>query len=159
MFVNTVTKNTLDFPLYMLLTLRQMYCLPKSTHPLNMLTIIPQCICILIVIITKACCMFVGLLSQVLTELKELRVLYLHGNSIGKLSEVDKLGVLPFLHTLTLHGNTVENDGGYRGYVIAALPYLKTLDFSAVTRQERIMAQIWHRPGVPRKNTPKNQDD
>ncbi|XP_010892011.2 leucine rich repeat containing 51 [Esox lucius] len=98
-------------------------------------------------------------IDPVLTELKELRMLYLHGNSICKLSEVDKLGVLPFLHTLTLHGNTLENDRGYRGYVIAALPHLKTLDFSGVTREERIMAQIWHQPGKRGKNTRKNQDN
>ncbi|CAB1349252.1 unnamed protein product [Coregonus sp. 'balchen'] len=98
-------------------------------------------------------------LAWVLVELKELRVLYLHGNSICNLSEVDKLGVLPFLHTLTLHGNTMENEGSYRGYVIAALPHLKRLDFSTVTRQERIMAQVWHRPGNRGKNTRKNQDD
>ncbi|XP_041734840.1 leucine rich repeat containing 51 [Coregonus clupeaformis] len=97
--------------------------------------------------------------DSVLVELKELRVLYLHGNSICNLSEVDKLGVLPFLHTLTLHGNTMENEGSYRGYVIAALPHLKRLDFSTVTRQERIMAKVWHRPGNRGKNTRKNQDD
>ncbi|KAL0973477.1 hypothetical protein UPYG_G00204470 [Umbra pygmaea] len=93
-------------------------------------------------------------IDPVLTELNKLQVLYLHGNSICKLSEVDMLGVLPLLHTLTLHGNAIENEGGYRGYVIAVLPHLKTLDFSAVTPQERIMAHIWHRPG---KNTKKNQ--
>ncbi|XP_014070760.1 leucine-rich repeat-containing protein 51 [Salmo salar] len=98
-------------------------------------------------------------IDPVLVELKELRVLYLHGNSICNLSEVDKLGALPFLHTLTLHGNTMENEGSNRGYVIAALPHLKKLDFSAVTRQERIMAQVWHRPGNRGKNTRKNQDD
>uniref|UniRef100_A0A8C8IZH3 Uncharacterized protein n=1 Tax=Oncorhynchus tshawytscha TaxID=74940 RepID=A0A8C8IZH3_ONCTS len=59
--------------------------------------------------------------TAVLVELKELRVLYRHDKSICNLSEVDKLGALPFLH-----GSTMENEGSYRGYVIAALPHLLT---------------------------------
>lgn len=51
---------------------------------------------------------------QVLCELCELRVLYLHGNNIFILSEVDRLSVLPHLHTITLHGNVIETIKGYR---------------------------------------------
>lgn len=51
---------------------------------------------------------------QVLTQLKELRLLYLHGNYISKLSEVDKLAVLPSLHTITLHGNPIVTEPDYR---------------------------------------------
>ncbi|XP_071351782.1 leucine-rich repeat-containing protein 51 [Trachinotus anak] len=83
-------------------------------------------------------------IDHVLCELRELRVLYLHGNSIFILSEVDRLGVLPHLHTITLHGNVIETNKAYRNRVISALPRLKTMDFSAVTRQERVMAKIWH---------------
>ncbi|XP_028429181.1 leucine-rich repeat-containing protein 51 isoform X2 [Perca flavescens] len=83
-------------------------------------------------------------IDQVLCELRDLRVLYLHGNSIFILSEVDRLGVLPQLHTITLHGNVIETNKAYRNRVISALPRLKTMDFSAVTRQERVMAKIWH---------------
>uniref|UniRef100_A0A3B4YBD8 Leucine-rich repeat-containing protein 51 n=1 Tax=Seriola lalandi dorsalis TaxID=1841481 RepID=A0A3B4YBD8_SERLL len=60
------------------------------------------------------------------------------------LSEVDRLGVLPHLHTITLHGNVIEANKAYRNRVINALPRLKTMDFSAVTRQEQVMAKIWH---------------
>uniref|UniRef100_A0A4W5K441 Uncharacterized protein n=1 Tax=Hucho hucho TaxID=62062 RepID=A0A4W5K441_9TELE len=88
---------------------------------------------------------------HVLVELKELRVLYRHDKSICNLSEVDKLGALPFLHRLTLNKNVC------RGCVIAALPHL--LDFCAVTGQERIMDQVWHRPSNHSKNTRKNQDN
>uniref|UniRef100_A0A8C7T946 Uncharacterized protein n=1 Tax=Oncorhynchus mykiss TaxID=8022 RepID=A0A8C7T946_ONCMY len=86
--------------------------------------------------------------NNVLVELKELRVLYCHDKSICNLSEVDKLGALPFLH-----GNTMENEGIIQTFscnacgavcVIAALPHL--LDFCAVTGQDRIMAQVWHHP-------------
>ncbi|KAM3616626.1 uncharacterized protein V6R79_021016 [Siganus canaliculatus] len=83
-------------------------------------------------------------IDQVLCELHELRVLYLHGNSIFILSEVDHLGVLPRLHTITLHGNAIENYKSYRSRVISALPWLKTMDFSAVTPQERILSKFWH---------------
>uniref|UniRef100_A0A8C2DW88 Leucine-rich repeat-containing protein 51 n=1 Tax=Cyprinus carpio TaxID=7962 RepID=A0A8C2DW88_CYPCA len=53
-------------------------------------------------------------IHPVLTELKELRLLYLHGNRICKLSEVDKLAALPFLHTITLHGNPIVTEREYR---------------------------------------------
>ncbi|CAG6004788.1 unnamed protein product [Menidia menidia] len=83
-------------------------------------------------------------IDQALCELHELRVLYLHGNNISVLSEVDTLAVLPHLHSITLHGNPVETNKTYRNRVIAALPRLKTMDFSGVTQQDRIMAKIWH---------------
>ncbi|KAM7399358.1 hypothetical protein PAMP_018635 [Pampus punctatissimus] len=92
-------------------------------------------------------------IEQVLCELHELRVLYLHGNSIFILSEVDKLGVLPHLHTITLHGNVIETNKAYRNRVISALPGLKMMDFSAVTRQERVMAKIWHNSNNRRRSS------
>ncbi|KAM8904311.1 leucine-rich repeat-containing protein 51 [Spinachia spinachia] len=82
-------------------------------------------------------------IDKVLCQLLELRVLYLHGNGLFILSEVDRLGVLPHLHTITLHGNMIETNKAYRNRVISALPQLKTMDFSAVTRQDRVMAKIW----------------
>ncbi|XP_046719069.1 leucine rich repeat containing 51 isoform X1 [Silurus meridionalis] len=94
-------------------------------------------------------------IHPVLTELAELRVLYLHGNSMCSFSEVDKLGALPLLHTITLHGNSIETEQGYRNYVITALPHLKMMDFSVITKQDRIMASIWHRP--PRNRKPTNR--
>ncbi|XP_020497384.2 leucine rich repeat containing 51 [Labrus bergylta] len=82
-------------------------------------------------------------IDQVLCDLKELRVLYLHGNSIYIQSEVDRLELLPHLHTLTLHGNVIETNKAYRTRIISALPGLKRMDFSAVTQQERVLAKIW----------------
>ncbi|XP_027901246.1 leucine-rich repeat-containing protein 51 isoform X1 [Xiphophorus couchianus] len=83
-------------------------------------------------------------IDKVLCELHGLRVLYLHGNNISTLSEVDRLGVLPHLHSVTLHGNPIETNKTYRNRVISALPQLKTMDFSAVTQQERVLAKLWH---------------
>ena len=71
-------------------------------------------------------------------------MLYLHGNSIEKISEIDKLSKLHYLRTLTLHGNPIEEDvSGYRQHVISKLPQLKNLDFSAVTKQDRASAHTW----------------
>uniref|UniRef100_A0A3B3XUQ7 Leucine-rich repeat-containing protein 51 n=1 Tax=Poecilia mexicana TaxID=48701 RepID=A0A3B3XUQ7_9TELE len=83
-------------------------------------------------------------IDKVLCELHGLRVLYLHGNNISTLSEVDRLAVLPHLHSVTLHGNPIETNKTYRNRVISALPQLKTMDFSAVTQQERVLAKLWH---------------
>lgn len=49
-----------------------------------------------------------------LSTLGALQSLQLHGNDIGDLGEVDKLGVLPQLRRLTLHGNPMEEVRGYR---------------------------------------------
>uniref|UniRef100_A0A8C2AC08 Leucine-rich repeat-containing protein 51 n=1 Tax=Cyprinus carpio TaxID=7962 RepID=A0A8C2AC08_CYPCA len=90
---------------------------------------------------------------QVLTQLKELRLLYLHGNRICKLSEVDKLAALPFLHTITLHGNPIVTEREYRTHLIGTLPHVKMIDFSAVTKQERELTSVWQRSRNPRKST------
>ena len=52
--------------------------------------------------------------QQVLTTFFNLSVLYLHGNSIQRLGEVNKLAALPRLRSLTLHGNPIEEEKGYR---------------------------------------------
>lgn len=70
-------------------------------------------------------------------EFPELRLIYLHGNSIESINQVDKLKNVRHLHTLTLHGNPVEMTENYRYHIISKLPELKSFDFSAVTKQER----------------------
>lgn len=55
-----------------------------------------------------------GSSQQVLTTFFNLSVLYLHGNSIQRMGEVNKLAVLPRLRSLTLHGNPIEEEKGYR---------------------------------------------
>lgn len=82
-------------------------------------------------------------IDPVLTTFSNLSVLYLHGNSIQRLGEVNKLAVLPRLRSLTLHGNAVEEEKGYRQYVLCTLPHLTTFDFSGVTKADRTTAQVW----------------
>ena len=47
---------------------------------------------------------------KVLLEFKNLEILYLHGNSISNIKEVDKLANLSGLRKLTLHGNEIEKE-------------------------------------------------
>ncbi|XP_056298060.1 leucine rich repeat containing 51 [Pseudoliparis swirei] len=91
--------------------------------------------------------------DHVLCELRALRVLYLHGNDIFILSEVDRLGELPHLQTVTLHGNMIATHRNYRNRVVSALPQLKTMDFSAVTPQDRVTATIWRRSSDRRRGS------
>ncbi|XP_054878603.1 leucine-rich repeat-containing protein 51-like isoform X2 [Poeciliopsis prolifica] len=97
-------------------------------------------------------------IEHVLCDLKELRVLYLHGNDIWSLSEVHKLGELNFLHTITLHGNVIENAKGY-SHVISMLPHLKRMDFSAVTHQEKVLASIWATTIKPPRTRPRTMSE
>ncbi|XP_069828003.1 leucine-rich repeat-containing protein 51 [Dendropsophus ebraccatus] len=90
-------------------------------------------------------------IDPILTTYRHLSVLNLHGNSISNLSEVDKLGALPNLKSLTLHGNPIETEKGYRSYILSILPNLKSLDFSAVTKQDRVTAEVWRRMNLKTK--------
>ncbi|NP_001070236.1 leucine-rich repeat-containing protein 51 [Danio rerio] len=98
-------------------------------------------------------------IDSVLTQLKELRLLYLHGNNIQELSEVDKLAVLPSLHTITLHGNPIVSERDYRAHLIAMLPHVKMIDFSAVTKQERELTSVWQKSKNTHKSTGYSKSD
>jgi len=94
-------------------------------------------------------------IDKVIAKFRNIKVLYLHGNSIESLEEINKLAALPNLITLTLHGNPIESESGYRQYVLSRLPGLKNLDFSGVTKQDRSIAETWfkmHGPKRGRKN-------
>ncbi|CAI5773650.1 leucine-rich repeat-containing protein 51 isoform X3 [Podarcis lilfordi] len=99
------------------------------------------------------------IIDPVLTSFYNLRHLNLHGNAIQQLSEVDKLAVLPHLRNLTLHGNPVEEEKGYRSYVLSTLPHLKSFDFSGVTKLDRTTAAVWRRMNIRPKKVRKRRDD
>ncbi|XP_053564763.1 leucine-rich repeat-containing protein 51 [Bombina bombina] len=90
-------------------------------------------------------------IDPVLTTYHQLTTLNLHGNSISQLSEVDKFAALPNLKSLSLHGNPIESERGYRYYIISLLPQLKALDFCAVTKQDRTVADSWRRMNIKPK--------
>ncbi|XP_057363233.1 leucine-rich repeat-containing protein 51 isoform X2 [Manis pentadactyla] len=124
-------------------------------------------------------------IDPVLTTFFNLSVLYLHGNSIQRLGEVNKLAVLPQLRSLTLHGNPIEEEKGYsqgaeqqlmegegtsgqrlahslslphRQYVLCTLPHITTFDFSGVTKADRITAEVWKRMNIKPKKVRIKQD-
>lgn len=84
-------------------------------------------------------------------------MLYLHGNNIGRIAEIDKLSALDKLKSLTLHGNHIESNAGYRQYVICHLPQLQTIDFSGVTKSDRATAQTWISMIAPPSNKSKKK--
>ncbi|KAM4795309.1 leucine-rich repeat-containing protein 51 [Rhinophrynus dorsalis] len=98
-------------------------------------------------------------IDPALTTYRHLSVLNLHSNSISRLSEVDKLAALPNLKSLTLHGNPIEAERGYRCYVLSVLPQLKSLDFSAVTKQDRVTANVWRQMNIRPKRVRRNTED
>eukprot|EP00118_Oscarella_pearsei_P000423 m.4920 g.4920 ORF g.4920 m.4920 type:complete len:223 (+) comp11617_c0_seq2:20-688(+) len=81
-------------------------------------------------------------IDPILIQFSELTVLYLHGNEISKLTEVDKMSHLAKLKSLTLHGNPIEtgNRETYKQYVLSIVLQLRTFDFSGVTKSDRAMA-------------------
>nr|XP_035121453.2 leucine-rich repeat-containing protein 51 isoform X1 [Callithrix jacchus] len=90
-------------------------------------------------------------IDPVLTTFFNLSILYLHGNSIQHLGEVNKLAILPRLRSLTLHGNPMEEEKGYRQYVLCTLPHITTFDFSGVTKADRTTAEVWKRMNIKPK--------
>uniref|UniRef100_K3WS55 U2A'/phosphoprotein 32 family A C-terminal domain-containing protein n=1 Tax=Globisporangium ultimum (strain ATCC 200006 / CBS 805.95 / DAOM BR144) TaxID=431595 RepID=K3WS55_GLOUD len=75
---------------------------------------------------------------------KGIFTLHLHGNKLQRYADIDNLALcLPMLHSLTLHGNPLDQKKHYRNYVIASFPTLMQLDFSSVTKGDREKAETW----------------
>mmetsp|Transcript_17841 Transcript_17841/g.29323 ORF Transcript_17841/g.29323 Transcript_17841/m.29323 type:complete len:200 (-) Transcript_17841:438-1037(-) len=82
--------------------------------------------------------------DEVLLSLPSLSVLYLHSNCISKLSETKKLGRIKKLFSLTLQDNPIGRKGHWKQYILAHVPQLRNLDFSAVTKHDRVKSLVWH---------------
>lgn len=85
-------------------------------------------------------------IEPVLLQYEQLKALYLHGNRIAKLPQVDKLSGLSQIRSLTLNGNPIECNSCYRLYVIGMLQHtsdLRSLDHSTITDDERERAEAW----------------
>ena len=91
-----------------------------------------------------------GNIPNELLKFECLKSLYLHGNKIVDVSEVDKLAQLKHLQTLTIHGNPIETVNGTRHYIIAKLVGLRHLNFSGVSKADKQTATVWtksnHKP-------------
>lgn len=81
--------------------------------------------------------------------------------------QVNKLGKLEKLHSVSFHGNVIEKEDGkpetcisiswtitaypgYRNYVTAMLPTIRKLDFSTITPSDRQRADTWRTVHAPR---------
>lgn len=71
---------------------------------------------------------------------ESLQKLDLTVNFVGELTSIECLKNLIFFRELYLTGNPCSLYEGYRDYVIATLPHLKTLDGTAIEKSERILA-------------------
>ncbi|CAH8484631.1 unnamed protein product [Schistosoma turkestanicum] len=92
-------------------------------------------------------CNNISSISNSLSSLKHLKIIYLHGNKLASFQEVTKLQQLPELSRLTLHGNPVEKEKGYFYMVLSILPKLITLDFTGISRADRQTAALIKPPG------------
>eukprot|EP00730_Choanoeca_flexa_P020156 TRINITY_DN9855_c0_g1_i3.p1 TRINITY_DN9855_c0_g1~~TRINITY_DN9855_c0_g1_i3.p1 ORF type:complete len:212 (+),score=29.13 TRINITY_DN9855_c0_g1_i3:74-709(+) len=92
-----------------------------------------------------------------LSELPSLAILYLHGNSIANIKQVQRLSKMSTLRSLSLHGNPVEMVDGYRNYTIAVVPSLKKLDFTTVTPSERERSETWCASLAPKQLSTKRK--
>lgn len=101
-------------------------------------------------------------IDPVLCEFPGLQILYLHGNSIAEIGEVEKLTSLPYLKKLSLHGNPIENFKNYRLHILSLVPGLVNLDMSTVTMSDRSTAEIYIKNATnaqKRKKKRKNEDE
>eukprot|EP00736_Rhodelphis_marinus_P007611 Rmarinus@m.836 len=76
-------------------------------------------------------------ISEDILYFTNLKVLNYHSNNITDIKQIAKLGGLPCLRSLTLHGNPLETKPNYKLYVLACIPTLQKLDFSPVTFHDR----------------------
>lgn len=76
-------------------------------------------------------------------DFQGLKCLYLHGNKINNLLEIEKLRKLKNLTSVTLHGNPIENLVAFRHFILSKLPYLKTFNFTGISKSDRQTALIW----------------
>ncbi|KAH9505689.1 hypothetical protein Btru_055507 [Bulinus truncatus] len=102
---------------------------------------------------------FLTIIDPVLIQFENLKILYLHGNDISDLKEVNKLSACPKLTKLTLHGNEIEKIKGYRFLVLAILPNLINLDFSIVTKGDKMTAKTFKNFYNPDKSKKVKKDD
>ncbi|XP_013413154.1 leucine-rich repeat-containing protein 51-like [Lingula anatina] len=97
-------------------------------------------------------------LDPVLGKYPNLQILYLHGNGIADLKEVDNLATCRSLRKLTLHGNPIENIKGYRSHVLSKLPNLADFDFSRITKADRATADTYSKLYGLNKKTKKKKE-
>jgi len=86
-------------------------------------------------------------IDSVLSKFINLRILYLHGNKINQLDEINTLKPLKRLIKLTLHGNNIDMEHNYRQIVLSTCTGLKTFDFSDITKEDRMQVATYRKSG------------
>ena len=79
-------------------------------------------------------------ISDDLLTIKSLSILYFHCNNIKSKKQILKLQNLPQLTKLTMFGNPAEQKDGYRTWMIASFPNVRSLDFIRVTPDDKLVA-------------------
>ncbi|ELU12804.1 hypothetical protein CAPTEDRAFT_164006 [Capitella teleta] len=97
-------------------------------------------------------------IDPVFCDFPNLQILYLHGNQITDIKEVDKLAGVKNLKKLCLHGNPIETTKSYRWYVMSELHQLQSLDMSGITKADRVTASTWKSTN-PTKKKKKRMDE
>eukprot|EP00002_Diphylleia_rotans_P021062 TRINITY_DN4095_c0_g1_i2.p1 TRINITY_DN4095_c0_g1~~TRINITY_DN4095_c0_g1_i2.p1 ORF type:complete len:246 (-),score=71.13 TRINITY_DN4095_c0_g1_i2:144-881(-) len=90
-------------------------------------------------------------IDEGILEFTNLRNIHLHCNKISSFAQVEKLGALTHLHSITLHGNPLEQNKQYKTMSIAYIPGLKQLDFSPITKMDRETAMLWKSRHIKKK--------
>ncbi|KAF5398890.1 Leucine rich repeat containing protein 51 [Paragonimus heterotremus] len=93
-------------------------------------------------------CNKIASVAPTIKKLSNLKLLYLHGNQIRSLQDVQKLSSLPELSKLTLHGNPVEREKNYFHLVLTVLPNLISLDFTGISRADHETGKALKRGGT-----------
>jgi len=81
--------------------------------------------------------------SKEILKFSNLKILYLHGNKIMDISELDKLKNLHDLNSLAVHGNPMEKINGFRHYLLKHFPRLKQLNFGGISKADKQTAEVW----------------
>jgi len=89
-------------------------------------------------------------IDSVLSSFINLRILYLHGNKINQIDEINILKPLKRLIKLTLHGNNIDMEPNYRQIALSICSNLKTFDFSDITKEDRMQVATYRKSGRSR---------
>ena len=71
-----------------------------------------------------------------------METVLLTNNSLQELADLDPLGQLPRLTSLSLIGNPVVMRQHYRLYTVFRMPHLRVLDF------RRVKQKVWRKTGM-----------
>lgn len=82
-------------------------------------------------------------IPEEILKFPNLKCLYLHGNKIREISELDKLKKLEQLTSIACHGNPMEKITGFRNYILKNFPMLKQVNFGGISKADRQTAEIW----------------